>query len=406
MLSLLPLLLLQGEMPVAVLQSGARVEAKETPAVGDRRVETAFGRYDASLDPVVEVVDGRTDLQLLEPLAEMDRTAWLARVSERGLLSTLVDATPEDAATRAAWLDALTAWGGKLDTLPSRTKRDQRSERLWQALLRAEDAEQALLTGALLREIPESRDLPKRRIGLVDLRRALESKDREVRRAAALIAAHQRTHDLLRPLLDRSLEDEGDAVRTAAAEALVSLDEEKALGLWTLSLWRSKAGDLREQAADHLGDFARLLGVVLFDLVEGDQSGRAGVKEGLVGVAKTCVSSASSCADSLAIVAESGERLLSAAPACGLATWRNPTLAFSSLLRSSRRAVAIAASRAERCAALSPSCGEGALFCRRPTSILSEIASGSRWVLTVASLMLPISCCSMPMWCSRCSTGR
>lgn len=255
MLSLLPLLLLQGEMPVAVLQSGTRVEAKEVPTVGDRRVETAYGRYDASLDPVVEVVDGRADLQLLEPLAEMDRTAWLARVSERGLLSTLVDATPEDAATRAAWLDALTAWGGKLDTLPSRTDRDQRSERLWQALLRADDAEQALLTGALLREIPESRDLPKRRIGLVDLRRALESKDPEVRRAAALVAAHQRTNDLVRPLLDRSLEDEGGAVRTAAAEALVSLDEEKALGLWTLSLWRGKAGDLREQAADHLGDF-------------------------------------------------------------------------------------------------------------------------------------------------------
>lgn len=254
---LTPLLLLlcQGEVPMAVLQSGARVEASVTPQVGDREVQTAYGVYDATLDPVVEVVDSQEDLRLLEALSALDQEQWMQRISERGLLETLAEAEPRNAEAREAWLNALTTWGGKIDTLPSKTKRDKRTDLLWEQMLKAEDAEQALLTGALLREIPQSRELPKRRIGLVDLRRGLKSKDAEVRRAAALIASHQSTMDLERPLLAVSLEDEQLAVRQAAASSLQDLQPQRSLGLWTLALWRERDDAMRQRAASYLGSF-------------------------------------------------------------------------------------------------------------------------------------------------------
>lgn len=257
MITLTPLLLFfcQGEVPMAVLQSGARVESSIVPQVGDREVQTAYGVYDATLDPVVEIAEGQDDLRLLDPLAALDQEQWFQRISERGLLASLAEAKPRTAAAREAWLEALTVWGGKLDTLPSKTDRDKRTDLLWKQLLKADDAEQALLTGALLREIPQSRELPKRRIGLVDLRRGLEHKDAEVRRAAALIALHQSTYDLERPLLTASLEDKQPAVRQAAASALQTLQPERSLGLWTLALWRERNDATRQHAAAHLGAF-------------------------------------------------------------------------------------------------------------------------------------------------------
>jgi len=255
MLSIALLLLCQGDLPMAILESGKRVEASAVPDLGARHVETPFGLYDATLDPVVSIQDGLQDRELLAPLQALDQALWLQRISERGLLSLLAAAQPKSAAARESWMQELTSWGAHLDTLPSATDREQRSEQLWQALGKAKDAEQLLLTGALLREIPSSRDLPKRRIGLVALRHALASKDPELRRAAALIGAHQRNRDLERPLLASSLEDPVTGVRSAAALALEELDQQRALGLWTLSLWHGKSDQERQQAATHLGDF-------------------------------------------------------------------------------------------------------------------------------------------------------
>jgi hypothetical protein len=252
--------------PIAVLESGARIETSVTPEIGARAVITAYGAYNASLDPVVSVTDAAKDLELLAPLRDLDYPTWLERVSERGLVSVIIaDQAPAEYA--AARFDALEALGNKLDRLPLDTERDERVALLWKELQSASDADQALLTGALVREISLSNLRQKRRISYADLGRAFDSKDAELRRAACRLAAYQQEISMQRRLSKLSLTDKSTTVRPAAAQAMMALDEERALGRWAAELWTARKDPQRKQAAEHLGNFGHNRADVLKSLI-------------------------------------------------------------------------------------------------------------------------------------------
>jgi len=240
--------------PIAVLESGIRIETSSTPKVGARLIQTKFGTYNASLDPVASLADANADLELLAPLRDLDYPAWLQRISERGLVSVIyADQAPSEFS--AARLNALELFGHKLDRLPRDSDRDERVALLWDALQSAPDADQALLTGALMREVSLSNLRQVRRISLADLGRALESKDTELRRAACRLAAYQQEVGMQPRLSKVSLNDQSILVRPAAAAAVMALDEERALGRWAVELWTSRKDSQRQFAAEHLGNF-------------------------------------------------------------------------------------------------------------------------------------------------------
>ncbi|MCP4091884.1 MAG: hypothetical protein GY747_00405 [Planctomycetes bacterium] len=248
------LAVLLSQHPIAVLESGTRIEFEDTAEVGARVVQTAYGNYDASLDPIASVADAAHDLKLLAPLRELDYKAWLSRVAERGLISVIyADKPPQEFA--AARLEALEKWGHRLDRLPGKTDRDERVELLWKKIQKASDADQALLTGELLREVSLSSVRQKRRVSLADLGRALDSKDVELRRAACRLAGYQQEVSTQHRLSKLSLTDASALVRPAAAEAMMAMDEERALGRWAVELWTSRKDSERIHAAEHLGNF-------------------------------------------------------------------------------------------------------------------------------------------------------
>lgn len=251
---LLELLLLASQQPVAILDSGTRIECSGKVQVGQRHIETPFGRYDASLDPVASLADSEEDLRLLAPLKALDYAAWLQNISDRGLLSVLLAEEVQEE-HQALHQSLIEGWGRRLDTLPSRMDRDDRVEALWKRLLKADDHDQLLLTGALLREISSGSQAVKRRIGLSALGKGLKSKDPETRRAAARIAAHQTETGLTHRLMKMSLEEPLEPVRLAMSDASYALDPEHSLGRWTVALWRNGPEGERIHAAEHLGSY-------------------------------------------------------------------------------------------------------------------------------------------------------
>lgn len=251
---LLTLLLLTAQQPVAVLKSGTRIEFHGEVAVGDRSVETPFGRFDASLDPVASLSETTEDLRLLAPLKEMDYAVWLQRIAERGLLTELLEAEVP-AEHRELHAQLIEDWGRRLDSLPTKWKKEKRIEHLWKRLPKHEDQEQLLMTGALLREVSVSQQAHKRRISHADLSRALKSKDPEMRRAGARLAAHQEESGLARKLMSLSLEEDHGIARSAMSSAAYTIDPEQSLGRWTLALWRHGPDQERVRAAGHLGNY-------------------------------------------------------------------------------------------------------------------------------------------------------
>ena len=256
MLLLLLPLLLAPQHPVAVLRSGDRVPCTEVTQVGDYLIETPYGRLAGATDPVVELVDPAKELQMLAGVRQSDFSAWVERVSARGMVGELLralESTELAPADRDQALRALEDWGRLLDPLPRKLEADDRVDWLWKRLEKADDGRGALLTGRLLAEIPAGNAPVKQRVGLADLRRALRGKDPLMRRAAAEVALHQLETDLVLPLAAVSLEEKDPQVHLAAARSLLGIDEDRALGRWTLALLRGEDADQRIRAAENLG---------------------------------------------------------------------------------------------------------------------------------------------------------
>lgn len=245
-------------VPLAVLRSGARVECQRPPQAGPQILDTPFGRYDATADPVVEAADARREVELLRAVRQGDAGAWLRRVSDRGLLSELAAGAADalaspDPADEEAFLAELDRWGARLDPVPAAVARGERVEWLWRELPRTSDAVRAaLLAGRLVAEASPSAPA-ERRLTIAELRRGLRGHAAGLRRAAAQVAARQGDRDLLMPLVQASLDDPLPWVRSAGGAAAVELDHDEALGRWTLALWRDRSTSVRVRAAEHLG---------------------------------------------------------------------------------------------------------------------------------------------------------
>jgi hypothetical protein len=85
------------EVPIAVLQSGQRVECTDAE-VGDLQFHTPYGLFRSAGDPVVEVVDGRRqaqDLRKLRSARVLDDFTWLHDLSTAGQLRELGSACLE-----------------------------------------------------------------------------------------------------------------------------------------------------------------------------------------------------------------------------------------------------------------------------------------------------------------------
>jgi hypothetical protein len=246
------LLFLASSQQVAVLDSGARIECSKAPLVGSRVVVTEHGAYDAGRDPVASVVDGAEDRRLLAPLRELDYSAWIRRMAERGQLKALLAENPEGE-LRLVWLDALAGMGRNIDPLPSNTPRDERIEDLWKRLDKADGGVSALLCGRLEVEISDaSTASPNLKVGLVDLRRSLRDRNPDRRWIGARLALRQHEVSMTHALLEASLEDEHPASRAAAAASLHGMEPEASLAWWTLGMWRERSSQARVSAVGNL----------------------------------------------------------------------------------------------------------------------------------------------------------
>ena len=247
-------LFLAAQNPVAILESGRRVEVSTEAAPGARILETPYGVFRSSFDPVVQSCEADGDFAALQPLREKDYGAWLDRMRERGAITQLLqDQAPSG--MEHLRLDALEAWGRELDPLDDDLDRDRRVAVLWDRLEGADAGMQALCTGALLREVSLAAGGIQRRVSTSDLLRGFRSQDPGMRRAACRLATHQMDGAMLSRLSELSLEDSSASVRPCAADSAVAMDEERALGRWAAALWRADREQQRMRAAEHLGRF-------------------------------------------------------------------------------------------------------------------------------------------------------
>ncbi|TAH38198.1 MAG: hypothetical protein EYC70_06140 [Planctomycetota bacterium] len=249
-----------GKLPVAVLRSGKHVECGPEVKPGATAFVTPFGRYSDAVDPVAEVRDAGREAAMLREVRAADPAAWLARASERGLVSEIAQAASAALATpepedEAPLLAELECWGGAFDPVPAKVDMEKRVDWMWTELGKADAVRAALLTGRLLVEVRGSGGLAHQRVGLVDLRRGLRSGQPGLRRAAAAVAARQGERDMVLPLVEASLADASPACRSASAQAVAGVDLNQALGRWTVALWRGKGEAERVHAAEHLGSF-------------------------------------------------------------------------------------------------------------------------------------------------------
>jgi len=257
---LLCAILLAPQVPIAVLQSGQRVECVSAE-IGDRELETPFGAFRCPTDPVVKILDGtqqRKDFRKLRSLKVLDDATWLHDLSTAGQLFELAAACQELLALDAQNIqpyEALERWGHQLDAVPARLDREQRVAWLWERAA-SKDFPQAVMAGAqLLDEVSQSSQAVNTRvISLRELRSALRSKSVVQRRTAAFVAGRQRQFSLREHLLELSISEPLEAVRTAAAAGAHEIHAHSARQYWVRNLARG-GGAQRAAAAWNLGRY-------------------------------------------------------------------------------------------------------------------------------------------------------
>ena len=248
--SLLFYLLLQ--QPVAVLDDGTHLQVLAEVEIDSFHVVTPYGQFRTSGQKVIELLDSSNEIDLLEPLRDLDYASWVHRLNERGLISRLLS-EPIDDTNREIIFDALAGWGARLDPLDPNIKRDARVDKLWQHMLGAEGGERALYVGALMGEITKTSG--QRRVGLSDWRKAAKSKDITLRWAAARVAGQQLESNMEVILLDTSLKDKSDWVARTSAQSLAQTDPRGALHRWAYEMVTSEKESMRLRAAYMLGEY-------------------------------------------------------------------------------------------------------------------------------------------------------
>lgn len=255
----------QAEEPpprVAVTASGLRVQCVGEPEPGAREVKTPYGVLHLPQDPVARVEDASAARRALETLAGApgSRGLWLERAAASGLLEDLVRGCDrllaEDPGDPAVY-ETLEAWGRRLDPVPPRIQEARaRLDWLWRRVRQAESAAAGTLAAArlLAEATPSLQADPDRALSIADIRRGLRSRKPHVRRAAARMAAWERSYDLLLPLLDRSIDEPLEAVRDAAAWAVARAHRHEARQYWTLVLAQGPPA-WRVAAARNLGRY-------------------------------------------------------------------------------------------------------------------------------------------------------
>jgi len=248
------------QLPIAVLQSGQRVECVEAQ-VGDREFETPFGLFRTATDPVVEIYDGTQqvqDLRKLRKLEVLDDFTWLHDLSTAGQLTELARASQlvlaHDQHNIYAY-EVLESWGRRIDAVPPKLDRNQRITWLWKRANKS-DFTSALMAGAqLMEEVSQSSQASNDRVvSISDLRKAMRQKSVVPRRVAALIAGRQRQFSMRESLLEASIAEKLEPVRSASAAAAHEIHAHSARQYWVRNLARG-TGASRDAAAWNLGHY-------------------------------------------------------------------------------------------------------------------------------------------------------
>jgi HEAT repeat protein len=252
---------------LARLADGTRIRCVSAE-IGAEEFETEWGLFRCPDNPVVDLIDGKTDMKVLEMLRGYDYDDYLKQASKRGFLEPLLKAAKvkgkkAEAFDQALVLRTLENWGPYFDPIPKKVKPDERVEFLWEKLEKADTGTAALLTGRLMAELDRKLLGGSKKITLADLRRGLRDKNPELRRAAALVSARQQEMQIFPPMLNASVRDDHPAVRTTAANTLMALDQEKALSGFSRKLWHGKRLSERIAAAEHLGSHGDPLSIAV-----------------------------------------------------------------------------------------------------------------------------------------------
>lgn len=265
------------QLPIAVLQSGQRVESTQA-AVGDLEFQTPFGLYRNPTDPVVEIFDGAQQAINFDKLRRQDMLddfGWLQALSTAGQLSALTSACEEVLALQPHNLypyELLDSWGGRFDVVPRELDREKRVSFLWKRAT-GKDFTTAVMAGAqLLKEVSLSSQASNDRVvSIRELRRAVRSKHLVQRRIGALVAGRQGQFSMREDLLEASITESLEPVRAAAAVGAHELHAHSARQYWVRNLARGHRSH-RDNAAWNLGHYggADALNALIHVLAAGD----------------------------------------------------------------------------------------------------------------------------------------
>ena len=261
-----PLASISNKGQLARLEDGTRILCRSAEP-GAESFETEWGLFRCPGNPVVDVINADAEWKALEALRAYNTDAFLQQASKRGFLQPLMDAAKwkgkkADSIDQEALLRNIESWGPYFDPLPSKIAVKDRVEFLWDKLQSSDIGEAALLTGRLLAELDRGAHMrADQKISLADLRRALRSKNPEIRRASALVSQRQMEMQIWSPLLKSSIEDDLASVRAACASSVMAMDSEKALSGFSSALWRSRSDKKRIAAAEHLGQHGDALSI-------------------------------------------------------------------------------------------------------------------------------------------------
>ena len=247
---------------VAVTESGRAIQSSEASA-GDLEFKTPFGVFVCPTDPVERVEDRtlvRNRYLSLMDAGEISAEVLVYEASASGFLSLMAEQAHlllEEDLDRPGILTLLESWGTDLDSIPKKTKREERIDWLWSRMKEADPVSFSFLSGRLQFELSGSRHAdPDRLLERRQLREAARDKSLLMRRAAFAALGAQKNFEevIFSQAMEASVGDIADAVRLEAARACGEIDRRVSRQIWTYVLARNR-GSSRQLAGEYLGRF-------------------------------------------------------------------------------------------------------------------------------------------------------